>query len=163
MASYHQSTEQMPRKGNLPRNPLALACLLAVSSSRTTTAEVTTNAPNTGFGNCRNLFAEAGHAPSEVRQKIDAAFRKYGNPFTLDGRQLSVDHSPGLTAMNAVAALAATQPLAKNISRNFGLRRFLPENTVTTTVFCICSDCCIAAVNSAFGRRTNRCLINPDL
>jgi oligosaccharide reducing-end xylanase len=39
-------------------------------------------------------------------------FRKYGNQFTLDGRQLADDHSPGLTAMNAVAALAATQPLA---------------------------------------------------
>jgi oligosaccharide reducing-end xylanase len=36
----------------------------------------------------------------------------YGNQFTLDGRRLSNDHSPGLTAMNAVAALAATQPRA---------------------------------------------------
>lgn len=37
----------------------------------------------------------------------------YGNQFTLDGRQLSGDHSPGLLAMNAVAALAATSPSAK--------------------------------------------------
>jgi oligosaccharide reducing-end xylanase len=40
-------------------------------------------------------------------------FRKYGNQFTLDGRQLSDNHSPGLTAMTAVAALAATPPLGK--------------------------------------------------
>jgi oligosaccharide reducing-end xylanase len=33
---------------------------------------------------------------------------KYGNLFTLDGNQLGADHSPGLVAMNAVAALAST-------------------------------------------------------
>jgi oligosaccharide reducing-end xylanase len=32
----------------------------------------------------------------------------YANQFTLDGKPLSSDHSPGLVAMNAVAALAAT-------------------------------------------------------
>jgi oligosaccharide reducing-end xylanase len=37
----------------------------------------------------------------------------YANQFTLDGRPLSADHSTGLVAMNAVAALAATQPRAK--------------------------------------------------
>jgi oligosaccharide reducing-end xylanase len=36
----------------------------------------------------------------------------YGNQFTLDGRTLSADHSTGLVAMNAVAALAATTPRA---------------------------------------------------
>jgi oligosaccharide reducing-end xylanase len=36
----------------------------------------------------------------------------YANQFTLDGKPLSTDHSPGLTAMNAVAALAADSPLA---------------------------------------------------
>lgn len=36
----------------------------------------------------------------------------YANQFTLDGKPLSNDHSPGLTAMNAVAALASTQPYA---------------------------------------------------
>ena len=36
----------------------------------------------------------------------------YGNQFTLDGRPLSADHSTGLVAMNAVAALAATPPRA---------------------------------------------------
>jgi oligosaccharide reducing-end xylanase len=32
----------------------------------------------------------------------------YGNQYTLDGRRLGTDHSGGLVAMNAVAALAAT-------------------------------------------------------
>jgi oligosaccharide reducing-end xylanase len=34
----------------------------------------------------------------------------YANQFSLDGKPLSGDHSPGLVAMNAVAALAATDP-----------------------------------------------------
>lgn len=33
---------------------------------------------------------------------------RYGNQYTLDGTKLADDHSPGLVAMNAVAALAAT-------------------------------------------------------
>jgi len=33
----------------------------------------------------------------------------YGNQYTLDGKKLSVDHSPGLVAMNAVACLASTE------------------------------------------------------
>lgn len=33
---------------------------------------------------------------------------KYGNQYTLDGKELSSDHSPGLVAMNAVACLAST-------------------------------------------------------
>jgi endo-1,4-beta-D-glucanase Y len=36
----------------------------------------------------------------------------YANQFTLDGKPLSSDHSPGLVAMNAVAALAATDATA---------------------------------------------------
>ena len=39
-----------------------------------------------------------------------AAGTNYGNQFTLAGRPLSADHSTGLVAMNAVAALAATRP-----------------------------------------------------
>jgi oligosaccharide reducing-end xylanase len=35
---------------------------------------------------------------------------KYGNLYALDGKKISEDHSPGLTAMNAVAALASTNP-----------------------------------------------------
>jgi oligosaccharide reducing-end xylanase len=37
----------------------------------------------------------------------------YGNQFTLDGKPLSGDHSPGLVAMNAVAGLAATHPRSR--------------------------------------------------
>ncbi len=33
---------------------------------------------------------------------------KYGNLYTLNGKELSTNHSPGLVAMNAVAALAST-------------------------------------------------------
>lgn len=33
---------------------------------------------------------------------------KYGNQYTLDGKELAKDHSTGLVAMNAVAALAST-------------------------------------------------------
>jgi oligosaccharide reducing-end xylanase len=34
----------------------------------------------------------------------------YGNQYTLDGKRIAADHSPGLVAMNAVACLAATDP-----------------------------------------------------
>jgi len=44
---------------------------------------------------------------------FDKNFPEYGNQFTLDGWQLCSDHSPGLTAMNAVAALASRGPDAK--------------------------------------------------
>jgi oligosaccharide reducing-end xylanase len=37
----------------------------------------------------------------------------YGNQYTLDGKRLSSDHSPGLVAMNAVAVLASTRPADK--------------------------------------------------
>ena len=37
----------------------------------------------------------------------------YGNLFTLDGKKLADDHSAGLVAMNAVACLAATDPIRK--------------------------------------------------
>ncbi len=43
---------------------------------------------------------------------FDRNFPQYGNQFTLDGWRLSRDHSPGLIAMNSVAALAATRPNA---------------------------------------------------
>jgi oligosaccharide reducing-end xylanase len=36
----------------------------------------------------------------------------YANQFTLDGKPLSGDHSPGLVAMNAVVVLAATDATA---------------------------------------------------
>ena len=40
--------------------------------------------------------------------------REYGNQYTLDGRKLSGDHSPGLVAMNAVAALASTRAFRRD-------------------------------------------------
>lgn len=38
----------------------------------------------------------------------DQGIEEYGNQYTLDGRQLGRDHSTGLVAMNAAAALAST-------------------------------------------------------
>jgi oligosaccharide reducing-end xylanase len=53
--------------------------------------------------------------PSEVEQSnrllqffAGQGITAYGNQYSLDGKPLSKDHSPGLVAMNAVAALAAT-------------------------------------------------------
>lgn len=40
----------------------------------------------------------------------DQGIGRYGNQYTLDGQMLSADHSPGLVAMNATAALAADNP-----------------------------------------------------
>lgn len=40
--------------------------------------------------------------------------KKYGNLYTLEGKQLSSDHSTGLVAMNAVAALASTNANRKD-------------------------------------------------
>lgn len=38
---------------------------------------------------------------------------KYGNLYTLDGKKLGDDHSPGLMAMNAVAALAVSHEMRR--------------------------------------------------
>ena len=38
---------------------------------------------------------------------------RYGNQYTLEGKRLAADHSPGLVAMNAVACLASTSPYRK--------------------------------------------------
>jgi len=40
--------------------------------------------------------------------------RKYGNMYTLEGKKFSSDYSPGLAAMNAVAALASTNENRKD-------------------------------------------------
>jgi oligosaccharide reducing-end xylanase len=45
--------------------------------------------------------------------------RSYGNQYTLDGRKLSGDHSAGLVAMNAVAALASTRADRTEFIREF--------------------------------------------
>jgi oligosaccharide reducing-end xylanase len=47
---------------------------------------------------------------SEQLQKFftSQGLSKYGNQYTLSGKQLGYDHSPGLVAMNAIASLATT-------------------------------------------------------
>jgi len=60
----------------------------------------------------------------ELSDRLQAFFAgqgmtNYANEFTLDGKPLSTDHSPGLTAINAVASLAATQPRAKDFVEEF--------------------------------------------
>ena len=76
----------MSRLDTFFRNLPALACLLAVSISNATAA-ATTNAPtaaasNSGFNHHRNLFAEARHPASEVKQKVASAFEQlfHGDP-----------------------------------------------------------------------------------
>ncbi|MFO1486839.1 MAG: glycosyl hydrolase family 8 [Verrucomicrobiota bacterium] len=60
---------------------------------------------------------QADPREQELSDRLLAFFDRnttnYGNQFTLDGRPLSADHSPGLVAMNAVAVLASTRPEAK--------------------------------------------------
>jgi oligosaccharide reducing-end xylanase len=58
------------------------------------------------------------HWEKELSDRLQAFFESkglpdYGNRFTVDGKQLSPDHSTGLVAMNAVASLAATDPRAR--------------------------------------------------
>lgn len=55
--------------------------------------------------------AEANHLLSFFH---DGRFASYGNQFTLEGKQLANDHSAGLVAANAVAALAATSPTTRD-------------------------------------------------
>ena len=69
----------------------------------------------------RNFFVEQGHTAGEVsaRIRIQAFFAgegldKYGDLYSLDGKQVSSRHSTGLVATNAVASLAATNPRAKD-------------------------------------------------
>jgi oligosaccharide reducing-end xylanase len=45
--------------------------------------------------------------------------KTYGNQYTLNGKRLSNDHSPGLTAMNAAAALASTNEKRVEFVREF--------------------------------------------
>ncbi len=57
-------------------------------------------------------FATDDWAVVQNNRMLDFFYKEglktYGNQYTLDGKRLSDDHSPGLTAMNAVAALAST-------------------------------------------------------
>ena len=57
-------------------------------------------------------FAKDEWAVAQSNKLLDFFYKqgigKYGNLFTLDGKQVGNDHSTGLVAMNAVAALAST-------------------------------------------------------
>lgn len=57
-------------------------------------------------------FAKDGWAITQSNRLLDFFHAKgigiYGNQYTIDGTELSNDHSPGLAAMNAVACLAST-------------------------------------------------------
>lgn len=57
-------------------------------------------------------FAKDNWEVTESNRLLDFFSRqgisKYGNHYTLDGKELGIDHSKGLVAMNAVAALAST-------------------------------------------------------
>ena len=44
---------------------------------------------------------------------------EYGNQWSIDGRELDGDHSPGLVAMNAVASLAASKQVTWKFLENF--------------------------------------------
>jgi len=60
----------------------------------------------------------------ELSDRLQAFFQSkgmtaYGNSFALDGTQLGNDHSPGLSAMNAVAGLAAENPRSKEFVNAF--------------------------------------------
>lgn len=68
-------------KNNFSRTSLALVCVLAVSTFKTTAADITTNAaspaaPIAGPGNYRNLFAESRHTPQETSTKINRTFQQ---------------------------------------------------------------------------------------
>ena len=63
-------------------------------------------------------FGKDKWAVTECNKLLDFFYSKgigkYGNNFTLDGKQLSDNHSAGLVAMNAVACLASTNKHRKD-------------------------------------------------
>ena len=74
------------RPSNIPNSRIALlvAWMLAISLNLSA-AEVPRNPDGSGAyatGKYRNLFAEIGKSPPEIRRKIDAAFQQlfHGNP-----------------------------------------------------------------------------------
>jgi len=62
-------------------------------------------------------FAKDNWAVEECNRLLTFFYKqgigKYGNQFTLNGKQLADDHSKGLVAMNAAACLAADVPFKK--------------------------------------------------
>jgi len=63
-------------------------------------------------------FARDAWAVQQANRLLDFFYRqgidRYGNQFTVDGKALGNDHSAGLVAMNAVAAVAATHDKRKD-------------------------------------------------
>jgi oligosaccharide reducing-end xylanase len=63
-------------------------------------------------------FAKDDWAVTQSNRLLDffhsQGIGKYGNLYTLDGKKLGDNHSAGLAAMNAVAALAATTEKRKD-------------------------------------------------
>ena len=57
-------------------------------------------------------FARDAWAITETNRLLDFFYDQgidtYGNQYTVNGKQLSADHSPGLVAMNSAACLAST-------------------------------------------------------
>ena len=67
---------------------------------------------------------------------------------SLDGKPLSSDHSTGLVAMNAVAALAATDPRATKFVQALWDAPSPRDTGATTTACSICSAYSKPAANS---------------
>ncbi len=103
-------------KNILPRHPLALACLLALSILTTPASGMAANtAPDSGLHHYRNLFAEAGHSQKEIRLKIDGAFRQL---FHGDRTNQTVYYSAGA---NSSGPLAYITDIKHNDVRTEGL------------------------------------------
>lgn len=68
-------------------------------------------------------FAQDDWAVVQSNRLLDFFYHQgianYGNQFTIDGKKLGDDHSAGLIAMNAVAALAATHDKRKDFIAAF--------------------------------------------
>jgi oligosaccharide reducing-end xylanase len=68
-------------------------------------------------------FAKDGWEITECNRLLNFFYsqgiEKYGNQFTLDGKELGTDHSAGLVAMNAVACLASTNQNRREFVEEF--------------------------------------------
>lgn len=68
-------------------------------------------------------FAKDSWEVTEANRLLDFFYSqgigKYANQYTLDGKKLSNDHSPGLVAMNAIAALVSTNDNRKEFVQEF--------------------------------------------
>lgn len=66
----------------------------------------------------------------------------YGNLYTLAGRKLGDDHSSGLVAMNAVAALAATHEIRKEFVAELWQTPFPAVGAGMMMACSTCWPCC---------------------